>query len=55
MSPNFSIPSLEIKPFRPEIPEHLFDKYREVNRLIIIGNGFDIAHGLKSGYHDFIH
>ncbi|MFY8180632.1 MAG: AbiH family protein [Flavobacterium sp.] len=25
-----------------------------MNRLIIIGNGFDLAHGLKSSYHDFI-
>ncbi len=55
MSQKFSIPSLDIKSFSPEIPEHLFDKYREVNRLIIIGNGFDIAHGLKSSYQDFIH
>ena len=26
-----------------------------MNRLIIIGNGFDIAHGLKTSYMDFIH
>jgi len=25
-----------------------------VNRLILIGNGFDLAHGLKTGYNDFI-
>ena len=25
-----------------------------MNRLIIIGNGFDLAHGIKSSYHDFI-
>lgn len=25
-----------------------------MNRLIIIGNGFDLAHKLKSSYHDFI-
>jgi hypothetical protein len=25
-----------------------------MNRLIVIGNGFDIAHGLKTSYHDFI-
>lgn len=30
------------------------DKYEEINRLIIIGNGFDIAHGLKSSFKDFI-
>jgi len=33
--------------------DHL-DKYREVNRLIIIGNGFDLAHGLKTSFKDFI-
>ena len=26
----------------------------QMNRLIIIGNGFDLAHGLKTSYHDFI-
>ncbi len=26
-----------------------------MNRLVIIGNGFDIAHGLKTNYMDFIH
>lgn len=25
-----------------------------MNRIIIIGNGFDLAHGLKTGYKDFI-
>jgi len=25
-----------------------------LNRLILIGNGFDLAHGLKSSYHNFI-
>ena len=25
-----------------------------MNRLIIIGNGFDMAHGLKTSYMDFI-
>ena len=25
-----------------------------MNRLVIIGNGFDIAHGLKTSYMDFI-
>jgi hypothetical protein len=41
------IPNYEINP-------DLFDKYSEVNRLIIIGNGFDIAHGLKTSFKDFI-
>lgn len=26
-----------------------------MNRLVIVGNGFDIAHGLKTSYMDFIH
>ena len=25
-----------------------------MNRLVIIGNGFDLAHGLKTRYEDFI-
>lgn len=29
-------------------------KYRKINRLILIGNGFDLAHGLKSSFKDFI-
>lgn len=28
---------------------------RNMNRLILIGNGFDLAHGLKTSYKDFIH
>lgn len=27
---------------------------KELNKLIIIGNGFDLAHGLKTSYHDFM-
>lgn len=26
-----------------------------MNRLILIGNGFDLAHGLKTSFKDFIH
>ena len=26
----------------------------EMNRLILIGNGFDLAHGLKTSFYDFI-
>jgi len=26
----------------------------QTNKLFIIGNGFDIAHGLKTSYKDFI-
>lgn len=25
-----------------------------MNRIILIGNGFDLAHGFKTGYKDFI-
>jgi hypothetical protein len=25
-----------------------------MNRIILIGNGFDLAHGLKTTYNDFI-
>jgi len=25
-----------------------------INRLILVGNGFDLAHGLKTSYKDFI-
>ena len=25
-----------------------------MNRLVIIGNGFDLAHGLKTSYNDFV-
>ena len=26
-----------------------------MNRLVLIGNGFDLAHGLKTSYEDFIY
>ena len=25
----------------------------DMNRLVLIGNGFDMAHGLKTSYNDF--
>lgn len=25
-----------------------------MNRIVLIGNGFDLAHGLQTGYKDFI-
>lgn len=25
-----------------------------MNRLVLVGNGFDLAHGLKTSYRDFI-
>jgi hypothetical protein len=40
---------------RPALSEiNLRDPYGKVNRLIIIGNGFDLAHGLKSSFSDFL-
>jgi len=38
------------KPLNVRVP----GKYDKVNRLIIIGNGFDLAHGLKSSFKDFL-
>jgi hypothetical protein len=32
----------------------LFIYYKPMNRIIIIGNGFDLAHGLKTSYKDFL-
>ena len=26
-----------------------------MNRIVLIGNGFDLAHGLKTSYADFIY
>ncbi|MCS4436226.1 bacteriophage abortive infection AbiH family protein [Aquiflexum gelatinilyticum] len=48
--PHVSIPNLE----SPSLPNSIYDQYEEVNRLIIIGNGFDLAHGLKTSFKDFI-
>jgi hypothetical protein len=28
--------------------------YHRINRIVIIGNGFDLAHGLKTRYEDFL-
>ncbi len=30
------------------------DEFADVNRVIIIGNGFDLAHGLKSSFNHFV-
>lgn len=30
------------------------NKTRPINRLILVGNGFDLAHGMKTSYMDFI-
>lgn len=48
------IPNFEIPKFTPEINPRLFDKFENINRLIIIGNGFDLAHDLETSYHDFV-
>lgn len=37
-----------------EMNQDLFNPYKKVNRLIVIGNGFDLAHGMKSSFKDFI-
>lgn len=26
----------------------------KINRLVLVGNGFDLAHGLKTSFYDFI-
>jgi hypothetical protein len=31
-----------------------FNYQPKMNRLILIGNGFDLAHGMKTSYNDFI-
>lgn len=38
----------------PIVDPNFFDKYKTVNRLILIGNGFDLAHGLKSSFNHFL-
>lgn len=48
---NMDFPSIKAPDLNPKI----FDKYDKVNRLIIVGNGFDLAHGLKSSFKDFIY
>jgi len=32
----------------------LFNKPKRMNRLILVGNGFDLAHGLKTSYNSFL-
>lgn len=50
-----SLSDLTFSPMKvPEIPEDIFDKFNYVNRLIIVGNGFDLAHGLRSSFIDFV-
>lgn len=44
---------MEVPKFEPLDLNKL--KYETVNRLIMVGNGFDLAHGLKSSFADFIH
>ena len=52
---DLSISQLDFPTVNPLSSQKIFDKYNEVNRLIIIGNGFDLAHGLKSSFKDFIY
>lgn len=39
----------------PKSGTNFLYNYEKTNRLIIIGNGFDLAHGLKSSFKDFIY
>lgn len=48
--PTIKLPEIKA----PEINPKINDKYDNINRVIIIGNGFDLAHDLKTSYHDFI-
>jgi hypothetical protein len=51
-----SFPIFESSKFKaPLINSRTFDKYEKINRIILIGNGFDLAHGLKSSFKDFIY
>lgn len=53
---NFTIPNLDFATVNaPKIYPSIIDKYEKINRIIIIGNGFDLAHGLKSSFKDFIY
>lgn len=55
-----SIPQINIPPIHMphmEMPQIDFNKWRgwhKMNRLVLIGNGFDIAHGLHTSYPDFL-
>lgn len=49
---NKIIPGIER--FNPMEGFDPYSEYSEVNRLIIIGNGFDLAHGFKTSFKDFI-
>ena len=39
-----------------EMPNFVYTKALKIimNRIILIGNGFDLAHGLRTSYADFI-
>jgi hypothetical protein len=46
---------LERTPFKSTIKSENYKKHIYLmNRLILVGNGFDLAHNLKTGYKDFI-
>lgn len=50
ITPNFGMFQTQT----PQIDPSFLDNYCQVNRLIIIGNGFDLAHGLKTSFKNFI-
>lgn len=55
MANNLKLPNIGlIQSGLPKIDPSNFNKFTEVNRLIILGNGFDLAHGLKTSFKDFI-
>jgi hypothetical protein len=49
---NYTLPTTER--YSPAQEFDPYSEFSEVNRLIIIGNGFDLAHGLKTSFKDFI-
>lgn len=56
--PDIKKPALDINEWKNpsfEPVDLLKLKYKTVNRLIMVGNGFDLAHNLKSGFHHFIY
>ncbi len=48
-----SIPDMVLP--KTSAPNLFYDRFEKINRLIITGNGFDVAHGLESTFRDFIY
>lgn len=46
--------SLDLTQFEKEGGKGIKKNRQKMNRIILIGNGFDLAHGLKTSYADFI-